>query len=730
MERIYTQTTANYSHYPTIVPIVEGGTGSGSIQGVISAFNLISLDEIEVNVARKPSSGALSIADFSSSPTGYDVTLSGPTEISVGQVVTYTITNYDFTTDYGAISNLVSNDSTIQANPGVNGELVTYKAPGVYGDYGFILKGRAYPIKVVGAAGLQPTITQPAQNAVVGQKTIDFTATPFNDTTGTDTLARAEWELSTDATFAASSAQGVTPVIVTNSYSSAIELFTCNTLKTSSTYYLRVRYHGKNSKVSPWSTSVKFTTAAVFSALSVKWKITNPALNPNSNFGQCVRLFDHGTKIAIGAPGYNANGITNSGAVFIYDTITRALITTVYESPAPVKDNRFGESLDVTEDGVVMVVGVPGWKGARLSQPVSGKYQIFTLTAGAYKLYTYAGVASYGDITPLTAFNGNGVPTTGGGFKCNIEEGINIDNTGTIETYVEMNWPGKVVGSNGGVTLWLRLYRLYNVNLTIQPLAARDSACLIESRFETSLATNADVTSDSKFGHKSISIFVNNGEVHRFVGGLKSNITSATKHWQGSDKVQAVVGCGFVFITRWDGKHYDFNSNLVAPVGDCAIGDDFSYDMATALRGRILVVSAPGVGGNKGKVYVFEQRSYLYEHVLVAILESDNPTANERFGESVSINDLGTDIVVGSAQYTAGPLTKSGKSYKFSLTGDVNVNNGWKLVGSFTSPTALPGDALGYSVSDARGGDVIAVSAPNEEGANQVVDIGAVYLLV
>ncbi|WP_444906566.1 hypothetical protein ACJJIR_19890 [Microbulbifer sp. SSSA008] len=156
--------------------------------------------------------------------------------------------------------------------------------------------------------------------------------------------------------------------------------------------------------------------------------------------------------------------------------------------------------------------------------------------------------------------------------------------------------------------------------------------------------------------------------------------------------------------------------------------DHFGYSIDLSANGSRLVVGAPGEnslstgingdssddsGSSVGAVYIFEREHSIWSQV--AYLKPDiAPPSNERryFGRSVSINDTGTRIAVGSP-FSEGHESATGNVYIFEL-----VSKAW---GQSTKIWAKKSDSLdqfGESLEFDSSGNILLIGAIGEDSAS------------
>ncbi|ACY14082.1 cadherin-like beta sandwich domain-containing protein [Haliangium ochraceum] len=180
---------------------------------------------------------------------------------------------------------------------------------------------------------------------------------------------------------------------------------------------------------------------------------------------------------------------------------------------------------------------------------------------------------------------------------------------------------------------------------------------------------------------------------------------------------------GAVYVFRRQTGVWQQDARLPAPVANAEFG------ASVALDGNVLVVGAPGESvttSEAGAVYVFYRVFGTW--ITAARLISDNPDFRERFGVSVAIH--GNHLAVGAPFNDIGG-SDAGAVYMFAAT-----SGAWTLVGTVNSAEPDSSDHFGASV--ALRGDVLAVSAPDEDsGATGIggdptesggTDSGAVYV--
>ncbi len=190
--------------------------------------------------------------------------LSGNTTIYVGQVIAYTITDFDSFSTYAVAVSAGSVTRTLDA--------ISFTAPAVAGNVTLTVTtngvARAITLVVLAASVVAPTITSPA-NAATGVlgPAITLTSNAFAWLGVADTHLNSDWQLATDAAF--------TSIVQSVSASATYKTSWSTTVAVGTMYYARVRHRGTANGASSYSATVTFSTAATFNSY-----ITTPTATP------------------------------------------------------------------------------------------------------------------------------------------------------------------------------------------------------------------------------------------------------------------------------------------------------------------------------------------------------------------------------------------------------------------------------------------------------------------
>lgn len=258
--------------------------------------------------------------------------ITGPVTLAIGQVGTYTMTNYVATGTYDI--------STTGGTLTQSGNTLTYTAPQDTGTYSFTVNGVMSAVNVILPTIMAPSVTAPVEGAINLGPAVTFTATPFAMSVGQDTQQATNWQLATDALFLN---------IVQSSLADTVNLssWTVQNLLSNAVYYARVQYIGTNNEISAYSTAVSFTTKASYIPTLVTGEIDGTT---GLDFGYAVAMDSAGLTLVVGAPTGNLVSVYqfSNGAWVLFQTIN-----------APTGAFKFGMGLSMNSLGNAFVVGAP-----------------------------------------------------------------------------------------------------------------------------------------------------------------------------------------------------------------------------------------------------------------------------------------------------------------------------------------------------------------------------------
>lgn len=285
-------------------------------------------------------------------------------------------------------------------------------------------------------------------------------------------------------------------------------------------------------------------------------------------------------------------------------------------------------------------------------------------------------------------------------------------------------------GQNTGESEWSSPVTLSTKTMFLQTVALQQKATAVNTFSGDEFfgcATAVDLTGSCYFvGSYGAN---GNGLVYAFV---KTALT-----WEYKQTIAAVVGSGAsdqfgkalavsadssVFVatdptnsavysyTRVSDGTWEFRQRIVPD--NVATGDLFGNSIAISQDGTTMVVGARGKNGGGGAVYIYMRNGD--SRFFQAQVTSQDNTANDFFGESVSLSENGNVLAVGAKGKTSG----RGAVYIFT-----RANASWGQ--QWTQQGTATGSQYGNSVSLSSDGTTLAVGAPNENSS-----VGSAYVYI
>jgi hypothetical protein len=169
-------------------------------------------------------------------------------------------------------------------------------------------------------------------------------------------------------------------------------------------------------------------------------------------------------------------------------------------------------------------------------------------------------------------------------------------------------------------------------------------------------------------------------------------------------------------VALYSGSTGAFQRFVVSP-GNPAASDLFGASLAFSADGSVLVVGAPGDGGNAGAAYVFSSSDW-----TMPAITYQTGNAGAKFGASVGIDAAGLALAIGAPNGTG--THQGGSIYLYTRA---NTAAHWPAASDAELVEPLPnsGDHLGASV--ALGGGFVLGGADNSGGAT-VTNAGSAFL--
>jgi hypothetical protein len=412
--------------------------------------------------------------------------------------------------------------------------------------------------------------------------------------------------------------------------------------------------------------------------------------NPEASgyFGYSVSL--DGDNVLIGAPFEDAQSLTASGRVYLFNTSGTLLQT--YESPNPEASGYFGHSVSLDGDNVL--IGALGKDSSGLSK--AGSTYLFNTSGTLLRTYDspnaepngYFGwsVSLDGDNVLIGAYkeDGGGVSGSGRAYVYSISEtklrnrlldtleSPNPNSNGNFGYSVSLDGDKVLVGAtreNGGSAESGRAY-LFNTSGTL--LRTYISPNLqAYSAFGWSVSLDGD--------NVLISAYQENG------GGVSAS--------------------GRVYLFNTSGT---LLQTYISPNAESGgqFGSSVSLDGDNVLVGAY---QENGGATDSGRVYLFNTSG-----TLLQTYNSPNAEASGEFGRSVSLDE--DNVLIGAYKEDGAGISESGRAYLFNTSGT--------LLQTYESPNIKVIGYFGWSVS--LDGDNVLIGAYREDGGS--AESGRAYL--
>ena len=354
-----------------------------------------------------------------------DIALDGPQLIYPGSSNNFTITNYSGFASYSASTTVgtanISDDQVILDIPigeQSGGTVLTVTQDGAAKNFNIAIGSQSIS---------KPNILAPTNNATnVGDEALlassEFECFPSGEFTHTST----DYQIATDSNFTNIIWQSLTDTV--NLLSVQLP---AGELAVSTQYYLRIRHYGNSgagNTNSAWSDTVSFTTSASFYAANEVAEIIPAELDSYESFGKSVAMASNASVIISGAPLFDGAG-TNNGAAWVYNLEDYSEEVKILPDAEGGTALDFGRALDLSDDGLMAIVGSYG-SGTAVSHAV-----IYTQAGGFWteiqRIYPDAGDAQ-------TRF-GQGVAISGDASTVAIatNTGLSIFKNITGNTYTQ-----------------------------------------------------------------------------------------------------------------------------------------------------------------------------------------------------------------------------------------------------------------------------------------------------
>lgn len=167
---------------------------------------------------------------------------------------------------------------------------------------------------------------------------------------------------------------------------------------------------------------------------------------------------------------------------------------------------------------------------------------------------------------------------------------------------------------------------------------------------------------------------------------------------------------GRVRIFEWDGSSWSYIN-----LDSSTTGNKFGFSVAINYIGDTIFIGVPGYDSNKGKVSKYSYSNSSTTLITSYAFASHTPPANANIGYSISINELGTKIIIGAPYWDDGSI-RGGQVFWGNAT-----NTG--ITSKQTRYTSSLNQGFGYSVSMSGNGSYVAVGIKDRNTADGQVKV-------
>lgn len=383
-------------------------------------------------------------------------------------------------------------------------------------------------------------------------------------------------------------------------------------------------------------------------------------------------------------------------------------------------DDRFGQSISMSQDGVFLAVGIPYSDGQWFAN-FKGQWN-------PYEIYSLNDVVLYNDLyyKLISASSTIGLdPSTSSASQWQSVGDSSISRSGKVIIYKR-----SAAGS-------------YNVYQTIANGSL--STIDISERYST-LVTIAESTNE--FTCANANGLINNGPV-RFIGsvfgGVVEGLTYYVREKIGNRKftISSTVGGSEITLTPGTG------SMTIITISTRTVneGDNFGFSISFDSDARSLLVSAPNSDGllsDQGTVYRLTRSDTENEFQIVDRYQSYSETGSEQYGSKVSFSSDATRFAIGARNSTYKVKTRFDSnsttfdqastlySEELGNTGSVYVYeliDGIYVISEVLEAEFISNESFGQDLTVS--GSVIVVGSPtyreaDTEDNNEIKDLGKI----
>ena len=664
----------------------NGGTGYSSLDFLYDRYKAIfksKIDKAKGGVSLDRDANIANTSLINALVT--NISVFGPKAININTTHQYEITNHDYMTEYL----VTATNGTVL----LEGNIITYTAPSVGGDFGFKINGRNIVVKVLAPHVTKPSIISPVNNASNLGGSITFTSSAFVVNNGIDTHTGSDWDVATDSDF-----NNIVKTTVNNSGNK--ESYTVTGLLLNTSYYVRVRHKGNSLGYSEWSNTIAFTTKEKFTPTAEMAKIQAPDKANDDYLGFSVDVSNLCERIIAGRYGDDIGLASDIGSVSVFKKNGVSYQQEVRMSALSQADSAI---LNIASGGSVRIQT----KSPSLVDQTYTSSQTVQLPA---------------DATEITI-------TGKGGAGTSIYDPDQLSTTYTTGPSTTVIINTKVftfAGGYGGEASPSTQY--FYVNSTDQ----LGKAVAISKDGLTVVAGAPNDSMSSKVANiGTVHVGKHNGTQWQPLVQITSPDTTTTNQFFGTavavddtgtriavSRVMTPTSSCRVYIYAYVSNAWTLEQTIIPP--DNYTGMNFGTSLALNSNATTLAIGSPANGGtgSDSSVYIYT-RSGVTWTLQARVKPSTANSTNSVLGHSVALTDNGNTLVAGDkASGVDGCInifTRSGTT--------------WSHLQKLSSSNTAKQGSFGDSVSISNDGSVISVGDRSYKN-NSDVSTGAVILFI
>jgi len=461
----------------------------------------------------------------------------------------------------------------------------------------------------------------------------------------------------------------------------------------------------------------------------------------NDRLGYSVSINGAGDVVSVGSP-FNDDNVNASGQIRIYQNLSGVWTQVGSDINGMATNDQLGVSISLNATGNRVVAGAPSndTNGSN-----SGNARVFQYTLTAASPVSISGEAvedksgssvsmnATGDIVAVGAVNNDDAGDNAGHVRVYqnnagiwMQVGADIDGGGRHETFgnsVSINAAGSIVAIGGehhdptypseGENRVFGIVRVYENAGGIWTQVGSDIVGNSNDQFGSAVSLNSagTIVAMAAAGSDYVAVYENIAGIWTQIGATINaaiDDSGSAISLNAAGDILAIgenSGNGLVQIYQnIAGTWTQIGADIIGE----AAGDRFGYSVSLNAAGDIIVIGGrlnDGNGSDSGHARVYQNLSGTWTQIGADI---DGEAAGDRFGESVSINDTGDVVSIGSPR-NADNGNDSGQIRIYQ-----NLSGVWTQLGADINGTAAD-DRFGSSMSLNATGNIVAVGAPDND---------------